>query len=78
MLENPALSGPWFVALPDSASALPVARRLRDRIGFTLTHASGRPWVVGNAPDGATGTAVAARHGSTALLVTGTHVLTAA
>ncbi|MFH8626600.1 asparagine synthase-related protein [Streptomyces vietnamensis] len=79
MLENPAPSGPWFVALPDCASALPVVRRLRDRIGFTLTHASGRPWVVGSAPDGTSGTAtaVAARHGGTALLVTGTHALTA-
>ncbi|MER5294048.1 asparagine synthase-related protein [Streptomyces pharetrae] len=78
MTENPGSTGPWFVALPDRPSAAPVARRLRDHIGFTLTHASGRPWVVGRAPDGTTGAACAvhARHGTTALLVTGTHTLT--
>ncbi|MER7765578.1 asparagine synthase-related protein [Kitasatospora sp. NPDC096140] len=79
MQENPDPPGPWFVVLPDCASALPVARRLGGHVGFTLNHASGRPWVVGRAPDGSTGvaSAVHARHGTTALLVTGTHALTA-
>ncbi|MCH6163778.1 asparagine synthase-related protein [Streptomyces marispadix] len=37
----------WWVALPDTAAAAGVARRIADAAPDRLTHASGRPWLLG-------------------------------
>ncbi len=42
----------WFAVLPDGDAALPAAQELRRRAARSITHASGRLWLVGDWPDG--------------------------
>ncbi|WP_320783359.1 asparagine synthase-related protein [Streptomyces sp. CRN 30] len=46
------MSGSWFAVLPDGKAAAPAARELRPSAPCVLTHASGRPWLMGRWPDG--------------------------
>src|ERR671910_2491430 len=41
----------WFVVLPDSDTAHPVATVLRSRAVRELSHPSGRPWLLGQWTD---------------------------
>jgi asparagine synthase (glutamine-hydrolysing) len=40
-------NGRWFVVLPDSESALTIARRVQPFACASVAHASGRPWLMG-------------------------------
>ncbi|MDT0343788.1 asparagine synthase-related protein [Streptomyces litchfieldiae] len=51
----------WFVVLPDAAGGPAVARALEAGCVRVLTHASGRPWVVGRWPGSALTAAAAGR-----------------
>ncbi|GAA0436932.1 lasso peptide isopeptide bond-forming cyclase [Streptomyces luteireticuli] len=63
----------WFVVLPDTDAAAPLARAALPHAHRTLCHASGRPWIVGRwAPDAMT----VGGHGSTRVAVTGEHAVT--
>ena len=66
---------PWFVVLPDTDAAGPVAgAAAADRPVRVVDHPSGRPWIVGSWPDGMLATG---RAGDTALAVVGRHALDA-
>jgi asparagine synthase (glutamine-hydrolysing) len=69
---GPGPDDPWFVALPDSDAAGPVAADVAARWQprQRVDHPSGRPWVLGCWPDDA---ALTARAGTTALVVLGQH-----
>ncbi|MCC3767860.1 lasso peptide isopeptide bond-forming cyclase [Streptomyces sp. UNOC14_S4] len=63
----------WFVVLPDTDAAAPLARAVLPYSHRTLCHASGRPWIVGRwAPDAM----VVGEHGDTRVAVTGEHAVT--
>jgi asparagine synthase (glutamine-hydrolysing) len=64
----------WFVALPDCDSATPVHMALRGQATRRISHASGRPWLLGDWPEG---TAVTGQAGSTRLAVIGQNAVTA-
>lgn len=49
----------WWVALPDTDAAAPLARRLEERAPGRLPHASGRPWLLGEWPPDEVATAEA-------------------
>jgi asparagine synthase (glutamine-hydrolysing) len=40
-------NGRWFLVLPDSESALAIARRVQPLACESIAHASGRPWLIG-------------------------------
>ncbi|MFE0174576.1 asparagine synthase-related protein [Streptomyces sp. NPDC059002] len=42
----------WFAVLPDGASGVAAAQLLRPSATETITHASGRPWLLGSWPAG--------------------------
>ncbi|QEU90164.1 asparagine synthase-related protein [Streptomyces kanamyceticus] len=42
----------WFAVLPDGAAGVAAARLLRPWTTDTVTHDSGRPWLLGSWPDG--------------------------
>lgn len=42
----------FFVALPDNESAFSIATELQDSVDVTLTHPSGRPWLLARATSG--------------------------
>ncbi|MEV0254542.1 lasso peptide isopeptide bond-forming cyclase [Streptomyces sp. NPDC050732] len=63
----------WFIALPDTAAAAPLATRAYPYASRSLFHASGRPWLLGR---WAEHTVVAGRCGSTRVAVIGEHTAT--
>lgn len=64
----------WFVVLPDCASAGPVIEALQEQITQQISHASGRPWLMGSW----SGDAVAVGEaGDAKIAVIGQHALTA-
>ncbi|KNB52226.1 lasso peptide isopeptide bond-forming cyclase [Streptomyces caatingaensis] len=63
----------WFVVLPDTGAAAPLARAARPHAHRTLRHASGRPWLMGRW-DPATMTV--GEHGGFRVAVTGEHAVT--
>lgn len=76
-LPDPASRVSWFVVAPDTDAGHPMARRLEQLTGDplqTITHASGRPWLVGRWQPGE---AVTAEPGPARLAVLGEHRLTA-
>ena len=64
----------WFVVLEDHEAARPIAAALRAQAMQTLSHPSGRPWLLGCWPEG---TATVARAGPTSLAAIGQHAITA-
>ncbi|MEU1376223.1 lasso peptide isopeptide bond-forming cyclase [Streptomyces triculaminicus] len=63
----------WFVALPDTEAAAPLARKAVSHATRTLRHASGRPWLVGRwAPEDM----IVGEHEDTRVAVTGEHAVT--
>lgn len=62
----------WFVILPDCVSASSVAEGLRRRATHEITHASGRPWILGCFEESALAVAQA---GQTKLAVIGHHAV---
>ncbi|GAA3133948.1 hypothetical protein GCM10017600_78820 [Streptosporangium carneum] len=66
---------PWFVVLPDTDDGFAVVERLRDRYVDVaeLTHASGRPWLVGRWDDERLSVG---RAGDSAVAVLGEHAVT--
>ncbi|GHC59906.1 asparagine synthase [Streptomyces cinnamoneus] len=42
----------WFAVLPDGDVAQPAVQGLRPRAAHVIEHASGRPWLMGDWPDG--------------------------
>jgi asparagine synthase (glutamine-hydrolysing) len=64
----------WFVILPDNDSASSVAVTLRDHAVQQLSHASGRPWLLGHWDEGAV---TAAQAGGTRIAVIGQHAVMA-
>ncbi|MBG0852146.1 hypothetical protein I2W78_09915 [Streptomyces spinoverrucosus] len=65
----------WFVVLPDREPGPGLLGRLRQRAAHVVTHASGRPWLVGTWPS--PGEVLVARVGEVRLAVAGTCSLTA-
>ncbi|MBT2404946.1 MULTISPECIES: asparagine synthase-related protein [unclassified Streptomyces] len=64
----------WFVILPDTEAAAPLARKAVSHATRSLHHASGRPWIVGRwAPEAM----VVGEHEGTRVAVTGEHAVTA-
>lgn len=64
---------PWFVVLPDAASAAPVAAAMGTRAVQRISHPSGRPWLLGSWPaDGIT----TGEAGQTKIAVIGEHAMT--
>src|SRR5690349_12261519 len=51
MLSRPHHGEAYFVVLPDHEAAPAVAAALRTATARTITHASGRPWLVGHWSD---------------------------
>ncbi|MFD9902879.1 lasso peptide isopeptide bond-forming cyclase [Streptomyces sp. NPDC059063] len=63
----------WFVVLPDAEAAAAPAAKALPHANRSLSHASGRPWLVGRwAPE----TIVTARHGGVRVAVIGEHAVT--
>jgi asparagine synthase (glutamine-hydrolysing) len=63
----------WFVALPDCASAAPVAAALRSRADQEVRHPSGRPWLLGHwSPSGI----AVGETGRAKIVVIGDHAVT--
>ncbi|AXE86077.1 lasso peptide isopeptide bond-forming cyclase [Streptomyces sp. Go-475] len=69
-----ALPG-WFAALPDRAEAAPVGAALRRWAVREVSHASGRPWLLGRWDDGALTVGAA---GPSRVAVLGEHAVTGA
>lgn len=63
----------WFVVLPDTDAATPVATKALSYASHTLRHASGRPWLVGR---WAARTAVVGAYDKTRVAVIGEHSVT--
>ncbi|MEV0375786.1 lasso peptide isopeptide bond-forming cyclase [Streptomyces sp. NPDC050636] len=64
----------WFVVLPDTDAAAALVTKAFSHADRTLTHASGRPWLVGRwAPEAL----VVGEHGGTRVAVIGEHAVTA-
>ncbi|MFH8404069.1 lasso peptide isopeptide bond-forming cyclase [Streptomyces sp. NPDC018019] len=63
----------WFVVLPDTDAAAPVAAKALSYASHSLAHASGRPWLVGR---WAAQTAIVGVHGDTRVAVIGEHSVT--
>jgi asparagine synthase (glutamine-hydrolysing) len=76
MVRLPYLSAlpSWFVVLPDDDSASSVAATLRDQASQQLSHASGRPWLLGCWPESAV---AAGQAGGTRIAVLGQHAVMA-
>ena len=76
MVRLPYLSSlpSWFVVLPDDDSASSVADTLRNHASQQLSHASGRPWLLGCWPESAVATGQA---GGTRIAVIGQHAIMA-
>ncbi|WP_275435151.1 lasso peptide isopeptide bond-forming cyclase [Streptomyces qinglanensis] len=66
----------WFVVLPDTDAAVPVARRAADYATRIVRHESGRPWLLGRWEE--SGSPALARAGNTRIAVFGEHEVTAA
>jgi asparagine synthase (glutamine-hydrolysing) len=64
----------WFVVLPDDDAGSSVAIALRDHAAQQLSHASGRPWLLGCWAEGAVTTGQA---GDTRIAVMGQHAVMA-
>lgn len=64
----------WFVVLPDTAAAAPVAAAVRDRAARRISHPSGRPWLLGSWPGDAVTTG---RAGQAKIALVGEHATTA-
>jgi asparagine synthase (glutamine-hydrolysing) len=76
MVRLPYLSAlpSWFVVLPDDDSASSVAASFCDHASQQLSHASGRPWLLGCWDEGAVATGQA---GGTRIAVLGQHAVMA-
>jgi asparagine synthase (glutamine-hydrolysing) len=76
MVRLPYLSAlpSWFVVLPDDDSASSVAATLRDQVSQQLSHASGRPWLLGCWPESAV---AAGQARGTRIAVLGQHAVMA-
>lgn len=66
---------PWFVVLPDSASAAPVAAAVGNSAAARISHPSGRPWLLGSWPAGAV---TSGQAGRTKIALIGEHAVTPA
>ncbi|HYT27004.1 MAG TPA: asparagine synthase-related protein, partial [Actinomycetota bacterium] len=64
----------WFVVLPDDQAAGPAATVVRDHAEQQISHASGRPWLLGC---WAEGTVTTGRAGDVTIAVIGQHAVTA-
>jgi asparagine synthase (glutamine-hydrolysing) len=64
----------WFAVLPDCASAHSIAALLRDAATREISHASGRPWLIGR---WAEGSMTIGQAGLTKIAVIGQHAVTA-
>ncbi|MFE0186919.1 lasso peptide isopeptide bond-forming cyclase [Streptomyces sp. NPDC058989] len=64
----------WFIVLPDTDAAGALAVKALSYADRSLTHASGRPWLVGR---WAPGTVVTGTYGGTRIAVIGEHAVTA-
>ena len=63
----------WFVVLPDHESALPIAGMARTDAPGEISHPSGRPWLLGQWPEGAL---TAGQAGPVKIAVLGEHAVT--